>query len=175
PADACTPVGHAHRASETGTIVERFLRWINPMRVWRQIRADHAERKRFAFSFSTGIFIATLPPFGLKTIFCLFLAKWFKLQPVVVIGASSLNTPPIGTLLAAMSIVAGHLLLHGRWPALSRYDPVANGMWSTLKSVGVEWIIGSVVLGATLATISYVILRLVFRAAPLSGAPSGSA
>lgn len=161
----------------TGTIVERFLRWINPMRVWRQIRADHAERKRFASSFATGIFIATLPPFGLKTIVCLLLSKWFRLQPVVVVGASSLNTPPIGTVLAAMSIVTGHLLLNGRWPALSRYDPFVNGMWNTLKSVGVEWIVGSLVLGAILAAISYLILRLAFRAAPLARphAPAESA
>lgn len=164
-------------SDQTGTMVERFLRWINPIRVWRKIRADHAERKRFASSFATGIFIATLPPFGLKTVLCLLLSKWFKLQPVVVIGASSLNTPPIGTLLAAMSIVTGHLLLHGRWPVLSRYDPFANGVWNTLKVAGVEWIVGSVVLGATLSAISYVILRLVFRAAPLSrgGAPAESA
>ena len=153
---------------QTGTMVERFLRWINPMRVWRQIRGDHAERKRFASSFATGIFIATLPPFGLKTIVCLLLSKWFKLQPVVVVGSSSLNTPPIGTLTMAMSIITGHLLLHGRWPALSRYDPMANGLWNALKAVGAEWIIGSIVLGTVLAIISYVILRLVFRAAPLA-------
>jgi uncharacterized protein (DUF2062 family) len=153
---------------DTGTMVERFLRWINPMRVWRAIRGDHAERKRFAASFATGIYIATLPPFGLKTVLCLFLAKTFRLQPVVVIGASSLNTPPIGTLLSLSSIVTGHLLLHARWPELSQYDPFTHGMWTIFKRAGTEWICGSIVVGAALSLASYVILRWAFRVAPLA-------
>ncbi|CAN5432273.1 hypothetical protein BH09PLA1_BH09PLA1_12510 [soil metagenome] len=174
-AEVCTPNKRSRTAAhsdavDTGTIIERFLRWINPVRVWQEIRSDHIGRKRFAASFATGMFIATLPPFGLKTILCLLLARWFRLQPVVVIGSSSLNTPPVGTLLMAMSIVTGHLLLHQRWPTLSRYDPHANGWLNTLRAAGVEWIVGSVVLGAALAAISYVILRLVFRAAPLARA-----
>jgi hypothetical protein len=99
------------------------------------------------------------------------------LQPVVVMGASWFNTPPFGPILIAMSLVTGHLLLRGGWPDPSLYDPMRRGVIDTIKAVGFEWIVGSVVLGAALAAISYIILRLLFRATPLGQPhhPVGSA
>jgi uncharacterized protein (DUF2062 family) len=151
---------------QSGTIAERFGRWMNPLRVWRQIRSSHVERRRFARSLGVGVFVATLPPFGFKTVTCLLLARWLRLEPVVVIGASSLNTPPIGTVLSIASIIVGHVVLHGEWPDARFYDPSQHGVWRALKNIGLEWIVGSVTLGALLAALSYGFARVLLQAWP---------
>lgn len=158
------PEGYA-----TGTIAERVGRWINPLTVWRQVRREAAARERLAASMAVGIFIATIPAYGLKTILCLLTSKWMRLQPLVVLAVSSLNTPPAGVLLAAASIATGHRLLHGTLPAPGRYDSFRHGVWPTLRLVAAEWVLGSIVVGGVLALLTYGVVRFTMRAIPLAG------
>ncbi|MGB7158711.1 MAG: DUF2062 domain-containing protein, partial [Tepidisphaeraceae bacterium] len=153
-------------SADTGTVPARLLRWMNPLTVWRQIRQSATERKQFAASMAAGIFIATIPAYGVKTVLCLLVAKRLRLQPVVVIAVSSLNTPPVGPLLAAASIAMGHIVLHGRFLNLAKYDPFRVGVWETFKAVAAEWIIGSLIVGAFLAVLAYLLGRLMMLAMP---------
>ena len=155
----------------TGTIISRLGRWMNPTRVWRQVRHDARERRRLASSMATGMLLATLPPLGFKTVVALLISKWLRLQPLVVIAVSSLNTPPVGPLLAAAGIATGHVVLHGKFPKLASYSFAKNGAWETLKAIGVEWLIGSLVVGVGLATITYTIARIVMLLMPISKSP----
>ena len=112
--------------------------------------------------------LATLPPLGFKTVFALLLAKWLRLQPLVVLAVSSLNTPPVGPILAAAGIATGHVVLHGKFPKLESYSFSRHGAWETLKTIGIEWAVGSAVVGTTLAVLVYVVVRSVLLLMPLA-------
>ena len=142
----------------TGTIAERTMRWMNPLAMWRDIRAGRGDG-RFPASVSVGMFIAVLPIYGIKTVVCLLIAKRFRLQPLVVLAVSSLNTPPTGPLLAAMSIVTGYLILHHTTPALWQFNPVRDGWANTFGAVAGAWVIGSLIVGTILAAITYALAR----------------
>ena len=151
----------------TGTLFERFVRWFNPLRTWRQVRDSTPARETLARSVAVGAVVAAVPLYGLKTVLCLALAKALRAPPLVLIASSSLfNTPPVGAFVAAASIATGHVLLRGRWPRLASYDLSTRGFWATFKQVGVEWLVGGCVVGAGLALASYVAVRLLMKRLP---------
>ncbi|MCX5688871.1 MAG: glycosyltransferase family 2 protein, partial [Planctomycetota bacterium] len=76
----------------TGTILQRAWRWLGPGHLVNMIRNEQGGRERIAASVGTGLVMATLPLYGIKTIACLWLAARFRLHPTVVIGVSSLST-----------------------------------------------------------------------------------
>ncbi len=166
-------VDDAH-ATGTGTIGRRLLRWMNPLHDWRQLRRRPAHRRRMAASIGVGMFMATIPLYGLKTIVCLLLARQWRLQPLVVLAVSSLNTPPTGAILAAISIATGHLMLHGSLPTLSRYDPSRIGFAAAFKMVAAEWIIGGIAAGLVLGVIAYALARVVMMGIPTHKAESAA-
>jgi uncharacterized protein (DUF2062 family) len=148
-------------ASDYGTVAERLARWFNPVRTWRQLRSDPSARQSLPRALAAGIVVAALPLYGLKTVICLPLAKVLRSSPWVVIASSSLfNTPPVGPFVALAAIVTGHYVLHGSAPTTSSYDLSAPHFWRTFGQIGVEWVVGGLVVGATLGAIGYAIVKL---------------
>lgn len=139
----------------TGTLWERGVRWANPFRTWRLLREDAAQRERVAASVGWGAFMAFQPFFGLKTVSCLAVSRLFRLQPLVVMGTSSLATPPVGPILWAMSIWLGHLLL-GR--PLPRYD-LAAGPTALFHNLATEWVVGAMAFGVLAGAAAYLATR----------------
>lgn len=144
-----------------GTILHRAGWWLGPRRLMLMVRGDVRARERFAASVATGFFMATVPLYGIKTATCLWLSARFRLHPAVVIAISSLSTPPLGFVFLFPSVVVGYLLLHGD-------SPTALPGWSTvtladIRALLAEWIVGSLVVGAVLAMLSYVLARLMLR------------
>jgi uncharacterized protein (DUF2062 family) len=156
-------LGRADDRSTTGTIVERLLRWFSPMRAWRAIHADAAERKRFAAALSLGVLIANLPLYGVQTFLSLALAKRFGLHPLAVVAGSHLSTPPVGPMLVVAAIATGHLILHGRPASLAEFDPTRIGYLELLRRVAIEWTLGSIVCGLSLALITFFTVQLMLR------------
>jgi len=157
----------------TGTLVQRAWWWLGPSRFVQMARGDPGQRKRLAASVAVGLFMAAAPLYGIKTAACVALSMRFRLHPAVVIGISSLSTPPLGFVFALAGLAVGHLALHGRWPEVnslprwSEFDP------AFVRDRLAEWIIGSVLAGAVLAGAGYVVARAllahVARAAPGGG------
>ncbi|HSV15906.1 MAG TPA: DUF2062 domain-containing protein, partial [Tepidisphaeraceae bacterium] len=143
---------------QAGTILEQLLRWLNPAKAWRDIRAGRGDG-RFPASVAAGMFMATVPLYGVKTVVCLAIAKVLRLQPLVVLAVSSLNTPPVGPLLAMLSIVTGHALLHQELPSWPQADVLHQLRWNVLGAVAWEWVLGSIVCGTVLAIIAYFAAR----------------
>ena len=158
-------VGLLHRAllpavriggEKTGTLFGRFVHWMNPMRVWRQVRTDRAARRRFAASLGFGVFIALLPLYGVKTCVCLAVARLLRMEPLAMLASSSaVSAPPVGPLLAVGSIALGSVLLRGEVPDLSLYDPRDHGMLGVLRVVAAEWAVGGLILGTLLGLLAY--------------------
>lgn len=151
------------------TVWRRFMRWMNPLTAWRQVRGDTAGRTRFAAGFAVGVFIATLPLYGVQTLVSLFAARRLKLHPLSVIAGSNVSMPPIGPLLIVGAIAIGHLILHGSLPALTDYSIHRAGLSAVIWPLLGEWIIGGVVLGALLACVAFVCLDWLLRATASAG------
>jgi uncharacterized protein (DUF2062 family) len=145
------PVRRLGECRQTGKLWARLIRWISPARAWRGVRHDAAERPRFAGAFALGVFIANLPLYGFQTLISLYAARRLRLNPLAVVAGSHLSTPPLGPMLIAMAITVGHWMLHGSPPALRDYAPSIGGYIAMLRSLALEWIVGSVVCGAALA------------------------
>jgi uncharacterized protein (DUF2062 family) len=150
---------------EIGTLIERFLRWLNPLPTLRGLRRDSAERERFSRSIGAGAFVAMTPPLGFKTIACLAIAKKFRLQPAVMLAVSSLQTPPIGIPLAIVAVHTGHLLLTGRFADAATIDAGRSGWSAVVGFVALCWIVGGVVSGAVIGFAAYAVTRATGRSA----------
>ncbi len=149
-----------------GVIIERITRWMNPMRVWRDLRACKANRERFAAAMASGVALAALPPYGAKTITCLIWSKWWKLDSAVMVAASSLNTPPFGPLFAAAGITLGHAIRNGKVPAWSTYNLSQHTLRETLLTAGIDYLIGSLIIAPIAAAAVYLIVRQGLNALP---------
>jgi uncharacterized protein (DUF2062 family) len=151
------------------TVWRRFMRWMNPLTAWRQVRGDTAGRTRFAVGFAVGVFIATLPLYGVQTLVSLFAARRLKLHPLSVVAGSNASMPPIGPLLIVGAIATGHLILHGSLPVLADYSIHRAGLSALIWPLLCQWIIGGIVLGALLACIVFVCLDWLLRATASAG------
>ncbi|MDP1663115.1 MAG: DUF2062 domain-containing protein [Phycisphaerales bacterium] len=159
----------------TGTIPRRLGRWFSPRRLLRMARGQGASRERLAASVGVGLLMATLPVYGVKTVACLWLSGRFRLHPLAVIGTSSLSTPPLGLVFAALSIYVGGLLLHGQLPDLSGIGLEQARQWSTINTLVAEWLVGSVITGVVLGLLGYGALRVVLAAPTAPPRPTASA
>ena len=165
--------GRNDTAPFTGPIPQRAMRYFSPARVWRTVRSDRRERKRFAAGLGAGVMIANIPLYGLQTVLCLIAARKFRLPPFAVIAGSHLSVPPVGPMLIAAAVAIGHLLLHGRLARWDDFSPATIGYVELLRRVAVEWAVGSVIVGGVLAVTTYVLGRLVMALIPVP--PSRSA
>ena len=145
----------------------RLAHWVSPVGAWRQLRADETGRTTAAAGLAVGAFIANLPAYGFQTIFSLYVARRLHLHPLAVVAGSHLSTPPVGPFLVAAAVGVGHVLLHGRLPAVWEYRAAIaqHGVWSVLKSFLVEWALGAPVVGLFCACVTFTIASRLFRLA----------
>ncbi len=161
------PEREAVAETQTGTLIDRVGRWLNPLRTWRHLKASRLARKRFAASIGVGVFIAHIPVYGIKTCVCLGVARWLRLEPIGVLGTSSvISAPPIGPVLAVASIGLGSVLLGGGVPSVAAYDPRTRGAWTVLGEVAAEWFLGGAILGAAFGLLTYAAAKFMLARRP---------
>jgi len=176
PADHAPSTHSPESPRLTGSITGRLLRWLSPRRLIAMARGEPKARKQIAASVGVGLLIATLPIYGIKTPVCLWLAGRFRLHPLLVIGVSSLCTPPLNYLFIFASIFAGRLLLHGTWPTGLAEQITNTGVLELLGEVAVELILGSVAVGVALGLLGYYLsLALLARIPAVPAAPAALA
>jgi glycosyltransferase involved in cell wall biosynthesis len=155
----------AHDEDETyiGTIFRRACWWLGPRRLYLMIRGDEYKRERVAASVATGLLMATIPAYGIKTVACLWLAARFRLHPTLVIAVSSLSTPPLGFFFVLVSVITGNLVLHGRLPGPSTFPDWSEFTFADVRGMLLEWVLGSLIAGPVLGAAGYVLTRLLLR------------
>jgi glycosyltransferase involved in cell wall biosynthesis/uncharacterized protein (DUF2062 family) len=135
--------------------VRRLLRWLNPVRSWREVRQEPIGDLEFASGLAIGAWIGTLPFFGLHTILSMYVAWRLHQQPAAVVLGSQVSMPPLGVFLAAASMILGHFMLTG---TLIHVD-VSSLTWSSAWRIPLqgftEWLLGSMVLGVLVAAVVY--------------------
>ena len=161
-----------NHAADTGRVPLRLARWFSPSRMWQELkRGDPQHRTRFAAAVGVGVFIGNLPLYGVQTLLCLYAARRMRLNPLPIILGCSVSTPPLGPALVALAIAVGHWCLHGTLPQLSDFHAVIHGgYFALLKSVLLEWCIGSVVCGVVLGTAAFALTILIVRWLPRKSA-----
>ncbi len=150
-------------AAPVHSVPRQFLHWINPITAWRQVRHTPGAREKFSLGFAIGVFVSSLPIYGLQSVSALFIAKKFRMNPVSVFAGANISVPPFGPVMIACSIAVGHLVLHGSWPSWKLYEHAASNLHQVLIPMLVEWAIGSVIFGAVLSIVAFIVLDLLLR------------
>lgn len=170
---AMLPLPHrklpSHGASlERGFWPREFLKWLNPLRAWREVRHGQIGRTELAAALSVGVFIASLPTYPFQTVLSIYVARRLHLNPLAAVAGSTVSTPPLGVLLFAAALCVGHLVLHGSFPSTPDLHSI-HLAWRTLgRRLLIDWAVGGALIGAILAAIVFVLARALCRgAAPL--------
>jgi uncharacterized protein (DUF2062 family) len=140
-----------------------ILRWLNPLRAWREMREGAINRTEFAAALAVGIFVANLPVYPLQTGLCLYLARRLHLNPLAVLAGSQVSTPPIGLALIVAGIYAGNLLMHGCLPTLPDLQS-AHALWQMLaRPLLLDWLVGGPVVGLVMAVIVFCLANQLYH------------
>lgn len=159
--------------SDMKNILRRAWDWMNPMRIWREVRIAEAARKDFAAGLAIGVFIACVPLYGLQTILSLLAARRLSLHPLPILAGSQLSAPPFAPALGVASVVLGHLVVFGKMPHLTNWHAIhwqelSKTAFDSFAGLAASWLVGGAIIGAGLALITYLtaagVMRLCFRA-----------
>ena len=126
--------------------------------VIRDFFAEHAhEPARLACAVGLGLFCGIAPIWGLQMVTAATLAHLLRLNKAVTLLASNISIPPFGAALHLRRPAARPLALHrpGRWSCPRgrwTYAHAREFAWRFLR----EWCVGSVCLGALVATMGTV-------------------
>ncbi len=92
------------------------MRWA---RLWRRLRGGGLTRARAAASVGVGLWVGSLPVYGLHFPLCLALALPFSLDLVLAYLAANVSNPLFAPFLVYAEIQVGSLLLDGHFAPFS--------------------------------------------------------
>lgn len=128
-------------------------------RLWRRLRGGELSRGRTAGSVSVGLFIGSLPLYGLHLPLCLAVCVPLRLDAVVAYLAANISNPVMAPLLVAGEVEVGSLLLSGHAVAFNVEQARHTGVVGFVLQAAV----GSVVVGAALAVLGALAVLLIAR------------
>jgi glycosyltransferase involved in cell wall biosynthesis len=157
------PIGHRKWPGYSSQLptprkwIRDVLRWMSPLRAWRELRSDGdgIDRSTAAVGFASGVFLANLPIYGFQTIASLYIARRLHLHPIPVIAGSQLSTPPMGIALSAAAIGLGSFILHGRWVIWPDYNITQIGFGQMIGPLIGAWLLGGFLIGLALGTAAF--------------------
>jgi len=158
------PNGRDRKVRDPRPWWRRLLTWINPLAVWRNIKAGELRRDELAASLAVGVFIGNLPLYGLHTVICIYTAARLHLNPHLVIAGSAVATPPLGLGLIAAAIVVGHLIVRGKFISFAQVQADSSDRVALLGQMMLEWSVGSLVVGSVLAIVALLTSYVFFGA-----------
>jgi uncharacterized protein (DUF2062 family) len=119
---------------------------LRPMHSLRLLLSRNETPGNLAISGALGVFIGTLPIFGLHSLTILLVLGFLKYNKFTGLATSQLCMPP---LVPAMCIQVGYCIRHGSF--------LTEISWQTLGREGLqrlwEWLLGSLVLAPILAVL----------------------
>ncbi|OQY06642.1 MAG: hypothetical protein B6I22_04925 [Desulfobacteraceae bacterium 4572_123] len=123
---------------------EEKISVLHPLQTIKTLLTENTAPRQLAAAGALGVFIGTLPIFGLHNIAILFAASYFRLNKVVALTTSGLCVPPF---VPALCIEAGYFMRHGSF--LTEISINTLG-YQALDRI-YEWLIGSLVLAPVFA------------------------
>jgi len=84
-------------------------------KLWHHIRDDHSSPRELGLAVALGLFVGSLPLYGLHLGICLALAWLLRLNKVTVYLAANISNPFVIPVLVAAGIAIGEWLRFGHW------------------------------------------------------------
>lgn len=135
------------------------MRWT---RLWRRLRGGRLTRARAAGSVAAGLFIGSLPLFGLHFPLCVAVCVPLSLDLVTAYVAANISNPFLAPFLIAAEVQLGALILEGHFVPFSIEQARATGISGFVAQAAV----GSVAMGTLLALLGAGLAALVVRRDP---------
>ena len=110
-----------------------------------------------------GVLIAFIPLYGLQTILAIYIARRLHLNLPLLVLATQISIPPLSIGIILLSMVAGHLLLHGALPHVSPHILGQHSTWHWLTTFTADLLVGGLACGLIAGTVALLTTRLVFR------------
>lgn len=127
------------------------FRWLRDL--WRHLRSEHTSSGRLTAAVALGLFIGTLPLYGLHLPICVAVSLVFGLNKITTYLAANVSNPLMAPFLVFGGVQLGERVLRGRFLALSVEDLERVGPGRFFAS----WWLGSVLLGLALALVGGVV------------------
>jgi 2-polyprenyl-3-methyl-5-hydroxy-6-metoxy-1,4-benzoquinol methylase/uncharacterized protein (DUF2062 family) len=121
-----------------------------------QILTEHHSRYELAMGTAVGVFIGLSPFYGFHLPLCLLAAFALRLNKVLVYAAANISNPFFAPFLILASYEIGHYLATGKVSGLNIADIRNN-----VKLSFMYWLLGSLILGAALALLSFTLVYIV--------------
>ncbi len=115
-----------------------------PLSFFKALLTENSSPWELALAVTLGLFIATLPIFGLHSVVIIFVATYFRLNRLLAFSVSHLCAPPF---VPVFCLEVGYYLRHRQW--LSEFT--TETLWSQLDERFFDWVIGSIVVAPFLA------------------------
>jgi uncharacterized protein (DUF2062 family) len=128
--------------------------------VWRRLRGGQFTPARFGRSVAAGLFIGSLPLYGLHLPLCALVCLPLRLDLVVSYVAAHISNPFFAPALLVVEVDVGSLLLTGEHAAFDLARAEATGVGGFVLHA----VLGSITVGATLAAAGGVAGFLLARA-----------
>lgn len=124
----------------------------------RHLLTEHTEPTEVGRAVALGLFVGTLPLYGLHLPLCIGLAWLLNLNKATVYLAANISNPIIAPVLVAAGIAIGESLRHGqvRGLDLAEAQGFLESLWllgGQLPDLYLSCLLGDAVLGAVLAVI----------------------
>lgn len=132
---------------------------------------------QIALGFALGVFIAFSPWMGLHTISALALAAMLRMSNLIVLTGTLVNNPWTIAFVYGGSLYVGRWILREGGPVLSlppQGDLLMQGVWEAAKGNLLPFLVGTSLLGAIMAILSYLLLYPLARCYSVKRYPGGA-
>lgn len=128
-------------------MVRSPVRWLRDL--WRHLRSEHTTSGRLTAAVAIGLFVGTLPLYGLHLPICIALSALFGLNKLTTYLAANISNPLMSPFLIFGSVQLGERVLHGRFLALTVDD---LERMAPARFFGAWWV-GALLLGLAIAVL----------------------
>ena len=138
-------------------------------RAFYDLRTECTGTAREAAAIGTGVFIGCSPFYGFHLVICWAVASVFRLNRLQVYLAANISNPMIAPFLVFSELQTGALIRRGAFHSLTLAAIRTTDVWS----LGLDYLLGTVVVGAVLGTLAATGMYAALRG--LSGDPGFAA
>ncbi len=126
---------------------EKMPDFWHPLRLLRQVLAEHATPRDLAVAGFVGVFLGALPLIACHTVVILYVTTRFRLNRGMAVAAQNLCAPPV---VPVACVEVGYFLRHGGWLTELSRQTLLREIHQRL----LDWFLGSLIVGPLLGLVT---------------------